>query len=348
MRRVLITGVSRFLGLRLAKQLEDDPTVEHVVGVDLEEPPVPVKGMEFIRVDIRNPLVARVLEATKVDTVVHTNIASNPARLGGRSQMKENNVIGTMQLLAAVQRAHRVEKVVMKSSSAVYGYGLREPSILPEDHAAQQVDLSGYGKDCWEAEQYARDFGRRRPDVELTILRTQNVLGPTARTSLAQYLALPVIPTALGFDPRLQFLHEEDAVQALYASMTTPGTGGIFNIAGDGVVYLSKAIRLLGKRPLPLVLQAGQFAAGVVRRIGLVDFPTDQLNLIVYGRVLDTRRAQERLGFQPRYSSEATLLDFRDNREGELSYPSVERPAWERELFEYLRGRQASEGEKVR
>src|SRR5687767_15768963 len=135
MRRVLITGVSRFLGLRLAKRLEDDPTIDHVVGVDLEEPPVPVKGMEFIRVDIRNPLVARVLEATKADTVVHTNIASNPARLGGRSQMKENHIIGTMQLLAAVQRAHRVEKVVMKSSSPVYNYGLREPSILPENPA---------------------------------------------------------------------------------------------------------------------------------------------------------------------------------------------------------------------
>jgi UDP-glucose 4-epimerase len=346
-RRVLITGVSTFLGLRLAKRLEHDDSIEHVVGVDLNEPPVPIEGLEFIRVDIRNPLVARVLEATKVDTLVHTNIASGPARAGGRSQMKENNVIGTMQLLAAAQRAERIQKVVMKSSSAVYGYGAGDPSILPEGHVSRRGELAGYGKDCAEAEQYARDFGRRRPDVELTILRTQNVLGPTARTSIAQYLRLPVVPTALGYDPRLQFLHEEDAVEALYLAMTQEGVGGIFNIAAEGVVYLSKALRLLGKLEVPLVLPIAQTAAGLLRRFGVVDFPTDQLKLIVYGRVVAPDRAKERLGFTSHYTTEETLLDFRHHQEGETQAPSDDRPAWERELFEYLRGRQTSERANV-
>ena len=346
-RRVLITGVSTFLGLRLAKRLENDPSVEHVVGVDLNEPPIPVEGMEFIRVDIRNPLVSRVLEATKVDTLVHTNVASSPARVGGRSQMKENNVIGTMQLLAAAQRAERIDKVIMKSSTAVYGYGPGEPSILTEDHAARQVDLKGYGKDCAEAEQYVRDFGRRRPDVDLTILRTQNVVGPTARTSITQYLSLPVIPSALGFDPRLQFLHEEDAVEALYLAITNDEASGIFNIAGDGIVYLSKAARLLGKVQVPILLPAAQMTATLLRRLGRVDFPTDQLNLIVYGRVVSIERARRSLGFSPRFTSEDALLDFKEHREGEMVPPSEDRPAWERELFEYLRGRQASQKEKV-
>ncbi len=346
-KRVLITGVSSFLGLRLAKRLEAEESVEHLVGVDIHEPPVPVEGMEFVRVDIRNPLVARVLEATKVDTLVHTNVASTPRRVGGRSQMKENNVIGTMQLLAAAQRSGCIKKVIMKSSTAVYGYGPREPSILPEDHAARQVDLRGYGKDCAEAEQYMRDFGRRRQDVDLTILRTQNVIGPTARTSITQYLSLPVIPSALGYDPRLQFLHEEDAVEALYLAMTGSDTTGIFNIAADGIVYLSKAARLLGKVQIPILLPAAQLTATFLRRTGTVDFPTDQLNLIVYGRVVSTERAKEKLGFAPRFTSEDALLDFKEHREGELVPPPSDRPAWERELFEYLRGRQASERERV-
>lgn len=346
-KRVLITGVSTFLGLRLAKRLENDDSVDHLVGVDLHEPPIPVEGMEFIRVDIRNPLVARVLEATKVDTLVHTNVASSPGRAGGRSQMKENNVIGTMQLLAAAQRAERINKVIMKSSTAVYGYGPREPSILTEDHAARQVDLSGYGKDCAEAEQYVRDFGRRRPDVDLTILRTQNVLGPTVRTSITQYLSLPVIPSALGFDPRLQFLHEEDAVEALYRAIDGKGSAGIFNIAASGIVYLSKAARLLGKVQIPILLPAAQSTATILRRLGRVDYPTDQLNLIVYGRVVSTERAHQQLGFNPRFSSEEALLDFKEHREGEMVPPSMDRPAWERELFEYLRGRQVAQKEKV-
>jgi UDP-glucose 4-epimerase len=345
-RRVLITGVSTFLGLRLAKRLENDDSIDHLVGVDLHEPPIPVEGMEFIRVDIRNPLVARVLEATKVDTLVHTNVASSPARVGGRSQMKENNVIGTMQLLAAAQRAERINKVIMKSSTAVYGYGPGEPSILTEDHAARQVDLRGYGKDCAEAEQYVRDFGRRRPDVDLTILRTQNVVGPTARTSITQFLSLPVIPSALGFDPRLQFLHEEDAVEALFRAIED-GEPGIYNVAGEGIVYLSKAARLLGKVQVPILLPAAQLTASVLRRLGRVDFPSDQLNLIVYGRVVSTDRARKSLGFTPRFTSEDALLDFKEHREGEMVPPPMDRPAWERELFEYLRGRQTSQKEKV-
>ena len=331
----------------MAKRLENDGSIEHLVGVDLHEPPIPIEGMEFVRVDIRNPLIARVLEATKVDTLVHTNVASSPGRVGGRSQMKENNVIGTMQLLAAAQRAERIKKVIMKSSTAVYGYGPREPSILAEDHAARQVDLKGYGKDCAEAEQYVRDFGRRRPDVDLTILRTQNVIGPTARTSITQYLGLPVIPSALGFDPRLQFLHEEDAVEALYQAISSDTSAGIFNIAADGIVYLSKAARLLGKVQVPILLPAAQATATVLRRLGRVDFPTDQLNLIVFGRVVSTERARQRLGFSPRFTSEAALLDFKEHREGEMVPPSTDRPAWERELFEYLRGRQAAQKEKV-
>jgi UDP-glucose 4-epimerase len=337
-RRVLITGVSRFLGLRLAKRLESSDDIELLVGVDLDEPPVPIKGLEFVRADIRNPLIARVLEATRVDTLVHTNIASSPGRLGGRSQMKENNVIGTMQLLAATQRAERIKKVVMKSSSAVYGYGPGEPSILPEDHAARQVDLGGYGKDCAEAEQYARDFARRRPDVDSVILRTQNVVGPTVRSNITDYLALPVIPTAMGFDPRLQFLHEVDAVEALYGAMMRD-CKGIYNIAADGVLYLSKAIRLLGRVPLPLLLPAATTTANLLRRFRLVDFPTDQLKLIIYGRVVDTRRAKEAFGFAPRFSTEETLVDFRDHRVAEHPPEPSSIPTWERELFEYLKQR---------
>ena len=343
-RRVLITGVSRFLGLRLAKRLENDENVEAIIGVDLEEPPIPIKGLEFMRADIRNPLIARVLESTEVDTLVHTNIASSPARFGGRSQMKENNVIGTMQLLAAAQRAKNIKKVVMKSSCAVYGSVPGEPSLIPEDHASRHVDLSGYGKDCAEAETYARDFGRRRKDVDLVILRTQNVVGPTVRTNITDYFSLPVIPTALGYDPRLQLLHEEDAVEAFYRALSED-THGIFNIAADGVVYLSKAIRLLKKVQLPLLLPLAQSAAGALRRIGLVDFPVDQLKLILFGRVVLTTRAKEAFGFQPRYTTEDCVVDFRQRREGQ-DEPDA-RPTWERELLTYLKAKTSDARETV-
>jgi UDP-glucose 4-epimerase len=345
-RRVLVTGVSNFLGLRLAKRLEDDDRIEQLFGVDLEPPEVDVKGLEFIRADIRNPLIARVLESTRVDTLVHTNISSNQARFGGRSQMKENNVIGTLQLLAAAQRSEALSKVVMKSSTAVYGYSPGEPSVISEDHASKPVDLTGYGKDCAEAETYARDFGRRRKDVDLVVLRTQNVIGPTVRTSITDYLSLPVVPTAVGFDPRLQFLHETDAVEVLRDS-TLEDCRGIFNVAADGVVYLSKAVRMLDRIQLPLPLPAAQTTADVVRRLGLVDFPIDQMKLVLYGRVVSTRRAKAALGYAPRYTTEATLADFKHHRKQRQDEDTRGRPTWERELIDYLKRRVANNEETV-
>jgi UDP-glucose 4-epimerase len=344
-RRVLITGVSRFLGLRIAKRLENDPSIEALIGVDLEDPPVPIDNLEFIRVDIGNPLIARVLQASAVDTVIHTNISSSPGVLGGRSQTKENNVIGTMQLLAAAQRAETIQKVIVKSSSAVYGSAPGDPSILREDHSSRSAP-TGYGKDCADAETSARDFGRRRPDVDLVILRTQNVVGPTVNTSMTDYLSLPVLPTALGYDPRLQFLHEEDAVDAFVRAMQAD-CRGIFNVAADGIVYLSQATRLLGRLPAPVLLPAAEALANLMRRFDLVDFPTDQLKLIVFGRVVDTQRAKQSFGFAPEFSTFDSLIDFRDNRTGELAPGPVERPPWERELFDYLKKKAREQKETV-
>ena len=337
-RRVLITGVSRFLGLRLARLLAEDDDVEELFGVDLDDPPTNVRRLEFIRADIRSPLIARVLNATRADTLVHTNITSSEGRAGSRSQMKEINVIGTMQLMAAAQHAERLRRVVVKSSGAIYGRLVAEPSILTEDHASRRADLSGYGKDCAEAETYARDFGRRRSDVELVILRTQNMVGPTVATGMTEYLSLPVVPTALGYDPRIQLLHEEDALTALHSSvMSAPR--GIYNIAGEGVIYLSQAIRRLGRVQMPLLQPAAAAAASLLRRLNVVDFPQDQLAVLMYGRVLDTTRAREAFGFVPEYTTTEAIDDFKGRRTPEARPSPSRRHSWERELFDYLNRR---------
>jgi UDP-glucose 4-epimerase len=328
-KRILITGVSNYLGLRIAKRFEDDDEVEAVVGVDLREPSVPIDKLEFVRADIRSPLIARIIDSNEIDTLIHTNITSHPSRLGGRSQMKENNVIGTLQLLAAAQRAKKVERVIMKSSTAVYGMGPKEPSIVGEDHDSRHTHLYGYGKDCAEAETYVRDFARRREDVEVVILRTQSLIGPTVRTNMTDYLSLPVIPTALGYDPRLQLVHEEDAVEA-FARATHDAPRGIYNITGQGVVFLSKAIRMLGKVGLPMLYPAARAASSVLRRVGTVDFPPDQLRFLMYGRVVDSKRARQEFGFLARYTTEEAIADFRDHRNGDLD--ASPRPTWTRNL----------------
>ncbi|MBI4260149.1 MAG: NAD-dependent epimerase/dehydratase family protein [Actinobacteria bacterium] len=337
-RRVLITGVSRFLGGHLARRLEQDPDVEYLVGVDLDEPELDLERTEYVRADIRNPLVVKILQTTEVDTVVHPNIVATPPRVGGRAAMKELNVIGTLQLFAACQKAERVKRVIVKSTTAVYGADPRDPSLFTEDMSARSVPRTGYSKDSVEVEQYARDFGRRRPDVDLTILRFANFLGPDIETTLTRYFSLPLIPTPLGFDPRIQLIHEEDAIEVLDRAVREHHPG-IYNVAADGVVYLSQALRTLGRPPVPVPLPLVRPLGAVLRRVGLVDYATDQLRFLLYGRVADNGRLKDGFGYRFRHTTRDTLLDFAEKRRLRRLITPERVEEWERDVYEFLRRR---------
>jgi len=220
--------------------------------------------------------------------------------------MKERNVIGTMQLLAACQKAQSVRRLVVKSSAAVYGCAPRDPALFGESTEPHRPPRSGYGKDVSEVEEYTRGFARRRPDVAVTVLRFAGFLGPGVDTAFADYLALPVLPTVFGFDPRLQFVHIDDVVQSVRtaADDTHPGT---YNIAGSGTLTLAQVARRLGRPTFPVPRFATAGLAQMLRRAGLADFPPDQLDLLTYGRVLDTARMTARLGFTPRYTTALTV-----------------------------------------
>jgi UDP-glucose 4-epimerase len=340
--RVLITGISRHLGGRLAQRLEQDPDVGEIFGVDLEEPAVELSRTEFVRADIRNPLIVKVLQATEVDTVVHAAVIATPARAGGRAQMKEINVIGTMQLFAACQKTEYLKKVVMKSTTSVYGSEANDPAIFSEEMAAASQPKTGYAKDSWEVGNYARAFGRRRPDVSLTILRFANFIGPMIVTPLTRYFSLPVVPTALGFDPRLQFMHEDDAVEILYRA-TREEHPGTFNAAGEGTLYLSQAIRMAGKVPLPVLVPFVGPIASLVRRTGLVDFSPEQLNFLLYGRVADVRRLKTEFGYTPRFTTREAFADFVDKRKLAKIFSEEQAEQWERDLYAFLARRRPHE-----
>ncbi|MEN3360228.1 MAG: UDP-glucose 4-epimerase, partial [Mycobacteriales bacterium] len=171
---VLVTGVSRNLGSRLAARLSADPSIDRIIGVDTLPPGPELAALlgrtEFVRADIRNPLIGKVIASASVDTVVHMNISSTPAGSGGRAPMKELNVIGTMQLLAACQRAASVQRVVLKSTTAVYGASSRDPAVFTEAMQARAVPSGGFAKDSLDIEGFVRAFARRRPEVDVAVL----------------------------------------------------------------------------------------------------------------------------------------------------------------------------------
>jgi len=308
-RVVLVTGVSRDLGRQFARTLATDPAIDRVIGVDIVPPRGDIGSVSFIRADIRNPVIAKIIAKEDVDTVVHMSVIATPGPTGGRASMKEMNVIGTMQLLAACQKAPGLRHLVVKSTTTVYGASNRDPAMFTENMSPKKLPKSGYSQDAFEVEGYVRGFARRRPDVRVTLLRAANVIGPDVQSPITQYFRLPVCPTILGYDPRLQFLHVSDLLGVLHHSVLSdvPGT---FNVAGDGVIMLGQALRRLGRTraPMPAVALGGLGSA--LKRTSLTDFSQEQVAFLTYGRGVDTTRMREQLGFHPAHTTAEAFEDF--------------------------------------
>ncbi len=326
-RVVMVTGASRFFGGNVVCRLAQRSDIERIVAVDVVSPAPELRRKmgraEFVRADIRNPLIRKVIGRYGVDTVVHTAILSQPRAGGGRAAMKDMNVLGAMQLFAACQKTPTMRRVVLRSSSAVYGGSARDPVKFTEEMSARVPPRGWFARDVIEIEGYLRGLARRRSDIATLTLRLAPVVGPGLAARAAEYLRSPLTPTVLGRDARLQFLHEEDAVSALVHAVFH-GPGGTYNIAGDGALALSQAVRRSGRVPLPvpwtMFRTVGRTLMGPVMR----DFSVEQLEYFHFGCGLDTTRMRVELGFAPRWT---TVQAFDDLIGGAALRPVID-PAW--------------------
>ncbi|MFJ1745917.1 NAD-dependent epimerase/dehydratase family protein [Streptomyces sp. NPDC088116] len=324
---VLVTGAARALGGRFVRRVQCASDVDRVIAVDAVTPEHQLDDAEFVRADIRRPAIARVLAEHGVDTVVHMDVTGTPLGTGSRATVKETNVIGTMQLLGACQKSPTVKRLVVKSSTSVYGAAPRDPAVFTETTPPKSLPSGGFAKDAVEVEGYVRGFARRRPDVAVCVLRFANILGPAADSPLAEYLSLPVLPTVFGYDPRLQFVHEDDVVDVLLIASDEPRRGtlnsGTFNIAGAGVLLLSQCSRRLGRPTVPVPLPAVTWVGTALRTVGVTDFAPEQIRLLTHGRVVSTDQMRETLGFVPTYTTAEAFKDFARGRGAGLLPPEA-------------------------
>jgi UDP-glucose 4-epimerase len=315
-RRVLITGVSTKLGAQLALRLEDDPEVAHLYGMDAFPPTAPLKRMEFIEADMREPEMMSILPRTGVEVVVHNNILRRPRRGMTPQAAHDINVIGTLQLLSACERTDSIEAIVVRGSAGIYGSEPGAPQFFREDMGRLYATRTRFQRDVSEIETYFETFARRRPNVVCTMLRYQPAIGTSLNTQVTRYLAMPVLPTYLGFDPRLQFVHESDGLEALVAAIKSPVHGAV-NVASRGTIGLTRMVRMAGKPSLPLPSQLFGSVVDAGARVGLDRLSDDFRRLLRYGRGVDLGRLSRDVGFEPRYTTVEAVQEYlRQTREG--------------------------------
>jgi UDP-glucose 4-epimerase len=322
-RRILITGIASHLGTELARRLEQDPEVEYVAGLDTRKPSAALDNVDLIDADIRNPVIGKLIAPTRVDTIVHNQIVRQPANEGYSPRKAHDvNVIGSLQLLAACEKADTVRAIVIRGSAGIYGAEPAAPQFFTEDMSRLYPLRSRFQRDVGEIENLFETYRRRHPQVTCTMLRYQPSIGPSHDTQVTRYLSLPLVPTYLGFDPRLQFVHERDAIEAFVAAVRNPVRGAV-NVAAPGTIGLRRMLRMAGKLTVPIAGPLFPTVTGAGRRFGMVDFSPDFRRLLRYGRAVDTRRLVEEVGFTPRFDAPAAVEDYVRTQGGRRLVPAM-------------------------
>jgi UDP-glucose 4-epimerase len=309
-RAVALTGAASFLGRNLIGVLEEDKSVSRIVALDVDAPQTAGKKTRLYEIDLTQPgselRAAEVLAAEEVDTVLHLAFLASPSH--GAAYAHELESVGTMRVLTACRSA-RVRKLVQWSTTLLYGALPTNPNFLSERHPLRARRSDPFFADKIAAEAEASRFGARSGGGIVTILRTAPILGPTVSNYLTRYLARKVVPTMMGFDPLMQFLHEVDAIAAFKRALDRD-VPGVFNIVGDGVLPLSTVVKLAGRLALPVPHPMARPLLQAAWNLHLSEAPSSFVDYLRFLCVADGERARRDLGFRAAFSTREALVDF--------------------------------------
>lgn len=307
-RRVAVTGLGTFLGRRLAERLAERGDVT-VHGLDRRRPYGLHARIRVHPVDLTRPTsdadLADALRKEEVDTVLHLAFRRGPTP--DLEADHELETIGSLHLLHACAAAG-VRKLVLGSSTTVYGPWPDNPAYLEEHQPLRGHPHAHQVQNRVEVEGLAADFARRHPRVDVTVLRPCWIMGPTYWDPLVRYFARPVVPTLLGYDPMLQFVHEDDALHAFEQAVLRRHPG-VFNVVGRGVMPLSRLLRVAGRRPLPLPAPLVRWARDVPSQAQTGDHPDGFYDYLRYGFVAAGERGFAAFG-EPVYTTREAWMSF--------------------------------------
>jgi UDP-glucose 4-epimerase len=300
--KVLIVGVTSAMGRLLAQDLM--ARGHRVSGIDYPLPaPQWPEGVKSWQGDIRRSIVAEALREERPDTVVHWGTQSP---FGKRAKNRTSiNLQGTRNLLDGVIK-YGVRNVLFVSSHAYYGAGPELPLCRREDDPPYAVETFPELADFVAAELLTAATLAMSPGTSFSVLRLCHPLGPTGRGVLARLLRGHRVPSVMGFDPVVQFMHEEDLIRAVRESIEQR-LAGTYNIGGDNPLALSAIVQKTGRILTPLPEALYRLSLGP---FGLSEIPSGAISQFKYPIVVDDSLFRNRTGFRPNYDETSVLAKF--------------------------------------
>jgi UDP-glucose 4-epimerase len=304
MEKVLITGIAGGQGRLLARRLSENYEVCGVDRVGWEGAP---RGVRIHVVDLRKKKFEDVIRTETPNAIVHMGFVRHFR--SGLNLRHDVNVLGTKHLLDHCVN-HGVQNLVVISSSYVYGAFPENPYYMDEDSPLSASRSYPEIRDLVEVDTLASAFLWRYPHIRTCVLRPVNVLGYYVHSMIAEYLRQPRVPTVMGFDPMMQFIHEEDVSEAIALSLEH-GLQGVFNVVGPGEVPLHTAIRESGGTalPIPEIVMRPMFSR--LFKLGLIPYPPGAIDYLKFPITLSGSRFVEATSFRPLFGLEEIFESLR-------------------------------------
>ena len=306
---VAVTGSSGYIGAKLLDHLEETPGLGKLVAFDTKPLPAPIHNIASFRRDISTP-IGEELNLHRVSTLVHLAFArrSTPTRRDGAIASEQNRQM-LESITESCSRAN-IGHLIYLSSHTVYGARPDNPLPINEDSPLQPAPGFQYANEHLRAEQALMEFSQTMPEMKLTIFRCPAVLGTMAGIAMLREFYFPGPLGASDYNPALQFVYDDDLARILCLAITQE-LPGVFNVPGDGVVFLNELDDALGMRQLLLP----SYLARPINRLTGGGFTTADHNLTRWPILLSQAKLHSTTGYRFRHTAQEAVTAFANSNE---------------------------------
>jgi UDP-glucose 4-epimerase len=300
--KVLIPGITGRLARMVAMKLSD--AGHQVMGIDRRPWNDAPRGIEVVQVDIRKRAAEDVFRTHRPEAVIHmATVTHLTVRNEDRYRI---NLYGTRAVFDHCAH-YGAKRCIFVGRHTYYGAAADSSMYHGEEDPPMAMTTFPELADLVAADLYAGSALWRYPTLDTCVLRLCYTLGPSLSGTLATFLKGKRVPMVLGFDPLFQFMHEEDAADAIVISLEKQ-LRGVYNVAGPQPMPLSLLAKQAGRMavPLPELVMSTLFG-----RFGLPQLPPGAVAHLKYPVVIDDSSFRAATGFTHQKDEDTTIGDFR-------------------------------------
>ena len=310
--KVLITGAAGCLGSRLVNALialaKNDANLE-IFATDLKTNPfIETSALTYKSFDLRNKKFEQWLAKIRPNKIVHQASILQISKQMPRETAYEIDVLATKKLLEKSVEFN-VDKFIITSSGAAYGYYPENKNIITEERATKGNSDYFYSAHKAEVETLMKQFRQSNPQLKQVIFRPGAILGPDFDGPIVNLFQQKIIVGLIGYPGPFNFIWSEDIVDYILEALNSDITGE-YNIAGDGTLSMRAIAARLNKPYLPLPPLLIQGALAIAKPLGLSQYGSEQVKFIKYRPVLANDKIKKTFKHQPRYTTTEALDAF--------------------------------------